>query len=58
MKEESSRAATLLAESIGWLVEVVASRFPDHDIKGMSLRRYEALGEIHVAFDLKKRGDK
>lgn len=57
MREESSRPATLLAENIGWLVEVVSSRFPDHDIKGVSFTRYEALGEIHVAFDLKKKGE-
>lgn len=54
MREESSRPATLLAENIGGLVEVVASRFPDHDIKGVSLTRYESLGEIHASFVLKK----
>ena len=47
--------AAKLAEELAWLINVVASRFPDHLMKGVQLTQYESLGEIHLAFDLRKR---
>jgi len=51
----SDRENARVAEELAWLINVVGSRFPGYVVKGIGFTQYESLGEIHVAFDLKKK---
>ena len=43
------------AEQLAWLMNVVASRFPEHKLSGVQFAEYDSLGEIHFGFDMKKK---